>query len=91
MTWLADLFARLLSAFFTFWSGERMREEIDAANKRADAAEAASETKDVISETADARANVPASTTDPDALAGELRAERTEPDGSSPPRRRRPF
>ena len=85
---IAAIVQAIFGALFAALRTRRQDGERDAAVSRDAVSKAALETQEVVNETADARAGLPAAPDDPDDLARELRAERTDPTAS---RRRRPF
>jgi hypothetical protein len=90
---LTAIVQSVLGALFSALRVRRLDREYDAALRGQAIDDAALETNEAIHDIAEARAGVPDSPVDSDALARELRGERRDarPDRDPAARRRRPF
>jgi hypothetical protein len=90
---VAAIVQAVLRALFSALRVRRLDREYDATLRGQAIDGAALETNEAIHDTAEARAGVPDSSVDPDALARELRGERRDarPGRDPAARRRRPF
>jgi hypothetical protein len=90
---IAAIVQSVLGALFSALRVRRLDREYDAALRGQAIDDAALETNEAIHDIAEARAGVPDSPVDPDALARELRDERRDARPGRVPaaRRRRPF